>query len=108
MWQLSHCIDFQPIAGIELFYLHIISGNLISSKEIKNRIMIKKLNLVSLYDYLFSFILVIFIWPLLLFIYVVILFDIGFIPLDFIELSNSAGFFRIKFMSIIDQSFLFF
>ena len=40
MWQLGHCIDFQPIAEIELFYLHTISGDKKSSKIIENRINI--------------------------------------------------------------------
>ena len=39
--------------------------------------MIKKFNIVCLYDYLFSFTLLIFLSPLLLFIYVIILLDIG-------------------------------
>ena len=39
--------------------------------------MIKKFNIVCLYDYLFSFTLLIFLSPLLLLIYVIILLDIG-------------------------------
>ena len=39
--------------------------------------MIKKFNMVCLYDYLFSFTLLIFLSPLLLLIYVIILLDIG-------------------------------
>ena len=39
--------------------------------------MIKRFKVISLYDYLFSFALIMFLWPLLLLIYIVILLDIG-------------------------------
>ena len=39
--------------------------------------MIKRFNIVYCYDYLFSFTLLIFIWPLFIFIYIVVFFDIG-------------------------------
>ena len=39
--------------------------------------MIKRFNIIIIYDYLFSFTLIFFLWPLLLLIYLVILLDVG-------------------------------